>query len=293
MPLHENADLRALIEELLSQWDVTGKPQALHQPAARKGRKITGSDVARVTSVYGLARHVHELARAVCLLLRQGYANAAIPVVRTLYENALTAAWLVQSKGDHGIRAFVHEHARIRRALQNDAFLAASEVFREGASEIADTDPTPYLGSTDSVRNFHDVCLDLKPAGKDAFIYFRLFSNFSHASPKIADLYFESAAGKSDLPAYLHEPEDGVPVNVLLFFTAASLVWAARAYSYLLRDNQYRNFLRSCARKLGVEADLQLSEHYYQRHAKRAKNDAQPTAGPSTKSRRSARDAAG
>lgn len=278
MSLHKNADLHTLIEGLLNQWDVAGKPQTLHQPAARKGQRITGNDVARVTSVYGLARHVHELARAVCLLLSQEHTNAAIPLVRTLYENALTAAWLVQSEGDHGIRAFVHEHARIRRALQNDAFRAASEVFREGASEIADTDPTPYLGSADSVRNFHDVCLDLKPAGKDAFIYFRLFSNFSHASPKVADLYFERTTDKSGPPTYLHEPEDGVPVNVLLFFTAASLVWAARAYSYLLKDKQYRSFLRSCARELGVDAELKLSEHYYQRHAKRRRNGAQSAA---------------
>ena len=67
-------------------------------------------------------------------------------------------------------------------------------------------------------------------------------------------------------------------MNVLLFFTAASLVWAARAYSYLLKDKQYRSFLRSCARELGVDAELKLSEHYYQRHAKRRRNGAQSAA---------------
>lgn len=65
---------------------------------------------------------------------------------------------------------------------------------------------------------------------------------------------------------------------MLTFLTAASIVWSARAYSYLISDKPYRNFLRRSARRREIENELKLSERYHQRHAtNQAKNRADST----------------
>ncbi len=264
-------ELREVAAGLHDQWRVAGGPRPLHQPAARRNRPFVGGDLARLASVAGLARHVHETARAVEVLLDAGHSNAAIPLVRICFESALTAAWLVQSREQHGILAFAHEHARTRVALQKDALEAASATFREGASTIADTDVESYEGSIDSVRQFGQVCRDLTPGGKDAFVYYRILSSYSHASVRVIDMYFASAPDGEYMPAYRTTPDTALPPHMLMFFTAAAMVWSARAYSYLTHDKAHRNYLRSAARRLGISDELHLSEHYHRRHAKSSK----------------------
>lgn len=51
----------------------------------------------------------------------------------------------------------------------------------------------------------------------------------------------------------------------------ASRAWAGRAFTYLTRNKQHGNQVRKVARELGVNAELQLSEHYYRRHLRRKK----------------------
>nr|WP_258185933.1 hypothetical protein [Microbacterium sp. PAMC22086] len=145
---------------------------------------------------------------------------------------------------------------------------ATTRVFRDGAPEITDTDPTPFGGSYDDAHRFGEICLDLKPAGKDAYIYYRVLSGLSHASPRVADLYFAPDSPDAGIPAFRPTPNQSFPTDVLAFFTAASMVWSARAYSYLITNTQYRNFLRRSARQLEINDELQLSERYWERHAK-------------------------
>lgn len=263
-------ELRTMLEELQGQWAEFGGPQPLHQPASRRGGAFTRADLARITAVYGLTRHVHETARAIGVLLDNDLTNSAIPLVRLAYESALTAAWLVQSKDDHGISAFLHEYNRTRAALQKDALEAASMVFREGAKQVSDADPKAFEGSNDSVRRFHDICLDLAPGGKDAFVYYRLLSGYSHASVNVSDLYFEPPPVGEPMPAY-RDPREALGKPILLFLTTSSMVWSARAFSYLSGDKQHRSRLRRSARALEIKADLHLSEHYHRRHLNRAR----------------------
>ncbi|WP_324012485.1 DUF6988 family protein [Microbacterium sp. JZ37] len=267
MVLNE-AELQALVDDMQSNWREIGAPRPLHQPAARRGKKFAGHDAARIASVWGLARHVYSTAAAVSTLIRANQITAAIPLARLAYESAITAAWLVQSAEDHGVRAFLHEYTRTRSSLQKDALQAASAVFREGAGTIADADPTAHAGSFDSARRFGDICQDLSPAGPDAFIIYRLFSGFSHASPRLADLYFHALSPAAELPAYREEPDVPLPADLLLFFTAASMLWSARAFSFLTQDKAHRSYLRSCARLLEITDELHLSDSYRQRHAK-------------------------
>lgn len=269
-------ETRSLITELQSEWKVASEVREFRQPQSRRGRRFTGADGARITAVIGLARHVHDTSQAIMLLLDHGHASAAVPLVRLVFECSLTAAWLVQSTDDHGIRAFLHSYSRSRSSLQKDAMEATTGVFRDGAAEIADTDPTPFRGSYDDAHRFGEICLDLSPGGKDAYIYYRVFSGLSHASPRVADLYFAPAGQGSGIPALRPTPDQPIPTDTLAFFTAASMLWSARAYSYLITDTSYRNFLRRSARQLEINDELKLSDRYRERHAKnRAKSRAE------------------
>ncbi|WP_371861311.1 DUF5677 domain-containing protein [Microbacterium maritypicum] len=259
---------RSLIAELQSEWDAVSEVRAFRQPKSRRGQRFTGADAARITAIIGLSRHVHDTSPAIMLLLEHGHISAAVPLVRLVFECSLTAAWLVQSTDDHGIRAFLHSYSRSRSSLQKDAMEATTRVFRDGAPEITDTDPTPFGGSYDDAHRFGEICLDLKPAGKDAYIYYRVLSGLSHASPRVADLYFAPDSPDAGIPAFRPTPDQSFPTDVLAFFTAASMVWSARAYSYLITNTQYRNFLRRSARQLEINDELQLSERYWERHAK-------------------------
>lgn len=258
---------RELVDELLEEWGEYENASTMHQPAARRGKVITGADVARITAVIGLARHVHDTSRAVLLLLDAGHEAAATPLVRLAYEGALTAAWLVQSREQHGVLAFLHEHARTRAALKRDASQAMSFVYREGVNHLRDTDMTPYIGSLDSARQFAQVCDDLTPGGKDAYVLYRILSAYSHASVQVVDLYFAPGA-TGGIPSSRSKADGTIGQSGLLFLTASAMIWSARAHSYLTQDKTHRNSLRRAARALGINAELQLSESYYRRHAR-------------------------
>jgi hypothetical protein len=263
------AELRTLIEHLREQWDIHGLGTTTwHQPAAREGRRFVGSDVARVAAVEGLTRHVHETASSVLLLTEAGQVNSALPLVRLMYECALNAVWLMQSKDDHGIKALLDEHSRNRLAIQRDARQAASQVFRDGADDVADTDREPYAGSLDSTRNFENICKDLSPGGTDAYIFYRLLSSFSHASLEVSEFYYLKALPETPgLPQRRLKPRRPLNPDTLLFFAATSMVWSARAFTYSSHNKAHRSVLRHAAGRLEISAELGLSERYRRRHS--------------------------
>jgi hypothetical protein len=263
------SELRTVIDELQSAWQAHGDADSLYQPAARRDQRFTGEDAARVAIVHGWARHLHETARAAALLLDNRMTNAALPLVRQMFECALTAVWVVQSKDQHGVRAIIREHSRSRRAFAIDAHKAASPTFRESADDIADSELAHDLATSDSSRQFRDICLDLSPGGVDAYIYYRVMSSYSHASLAVTDLYYKAAdPGSGAMPYRLAEPRAAIPADTLLYFVAVTLVWGARAYTYTSRDHTHRSVIRRAAHTLQVNSEIQLSDHYRRRHAK-------------------------
>lgn len=261
-------DLLTLVNELLDAWDTHGLPTELSQPLARKGKSISSADIARMQCVVGLARHAHETARSIRLLVEHGHINSAVPLVRFAYECALTAVWLVQSEGDDGINAFLHEHVRKNQTLQSNLEKAMTATFRENADAVADTDLSRFVGSTDSARQFYTICTDLDPGGEDAYIYFRALSSLSHASVSVVDLYYEKATEGAFVPSQRGGAYEPLGVDFLLFLTSACMVWSGRAVTYLSKNDDYRRVLRSCARRIGITAEIQLSDRYRKRHAK-------------------------
>ncbi len=271
MPLSEEGELRSLIDDLQEQWTEHSRASpTFRRPNSAKGKQVDGDEAARIVSVIGFARHVHETVKGIVVLLDAGLVNQAIPLVRLAYETSLTAAWLVQAEGGHGSRALIHEYARQRLLFINDAKKSASPVFREGLpSEEVEKLLTENSDSHDSTRNFQATCLDLEPGGLDAYIHYRALSGMSHAGVSIVDRYFKSPPQGVAIPEWRPHAEEAFPRELLLFFSAASMVWADRAFIYMSRNNSHRNFVRSAAPALGIDPDLKLSDAYRKRHLKR------------------------
>ena len=266
-------ELRVLIHDLQAAWDDYGDAEVLHQPAARRNRPFTGEDAQRVGVVHGWVRHLHETGKAAVLLLNNGLVNAELPLVRQMFELALTSVWVMQSEDQHGVRAVVLEHSRNRAAFAREARLAQSPTFQQSADEIVDTDSGHIPGTFDSVQRFREICLDLTPAGHDAYVIYRVLSTSSHPSVSVSDLYFDAPATPAErLPARRLLATAAIPADTLLYFVAVTLVWGARAYVYTSQDKMHRSLLRSAARVLLVTSEIKLSEHYRRRHAKRRKD---------------------
>ncbi len=260
---YENS--RLVLDELLSDWAEFSEVDDFHPQRDRRGKPLDGRDVSLIAAIIGLGNHAYDTARAAATLLDDGQLNASLLLVRTVYETALTAVWLVQAKDHQGITAFLHEYARGRGALQRDARSAASKVFREGAEGLPDADPSLYEDKLDSMRNFQQVCEDLHPGGIDAYILYRILSGYSHPSAAIVDLYIDQHTDGS--PVKRQQAKPALEPDLLCFTLSAALVWAGRAFSYLSKSKAHRSALRSAARKLGIPAEIQLSERYLMRHA--------------------------
>lgn len=266
----DNSGLRDLINDLDEHWAEASLQREMYQPAARKGKKFIREDMVRISLVMGLSRHSYETAKSVLVLLDHGMTAQAVPLVRLTYECALVVSHVVQSEEQHGVRAFLHEYNRLGAAAKQDAEKSVSEVFRNGAASFVDVDPSKFEGSFDTVRNFQDVCADLQPGGKDAFLIYRMLCKYSHPSLPIADSYFQKIDHPNGLPGVRDIPEISLSEDVLLQLLASSLVWSGRAFSYLTRNKADRSFLRAKARALGVTDGLQLSEVYWKRHSRQA-----------------------
>ncbi|WP_206448805.1 DUF5677 domain-containing protein [Agrococcus sp. KRD186] len=269
------AELDELARELLDAWDADGHPTEMSQPRARLGKPIGAADVARMECVVGLARHVHETTRAIRLLLDNGHLNAAVPLVRLVYECALTATWLVQSEDHNGIKAFLHEYTRQQSNLQSALTRAVSATFRSSRGAVADTNMDEYLGSSDNARRFDLICEDLEPGGADAYIFYKILSSISHAGVRLVDLYFSAPPRGQVVPPPRQIPDAPLDPELLLFLASASMVWSGRAVSYISKNKTYRSMLRRAARQLEIKAELHLSAAYSKRHGE-ARRRARP-----------------
>ncbi|MFL1999549.1 DUF6988 family protein [Microbacterium sp. A1-JK] len=261
------AELRDLTGRLLNAWDAEGHPTQISQPRARSGKKITTTDVARMECVIGLTRHVHETARAIDVLLSSGHSNPAVPLVRLVYECALTATWLVQSENDDGVKAFMHEYTRQQKSLQSTLEREMTGTFRDRSVDVADTDMSAYLGSADNVRRFDLICEDLAPGGSDAYVYYRVLSSLSHAGVPVVDLYFSPPQAGEVMPPPRQQPDTALDSAFLQFLTNAAMVWSGRAVSYLSKNLSYRRTLRNAATQLEITSEIALSDVYRKRHA--------------------------
>jgi hypothetical protein len=176
-------DSRAVIADLLAIWDA----DAMEKATVR-------TDLANHMTpilIRGLTAHAVDSARAVLTLYRASQPVAAVPIVRAVMEDALTAAWLLAEPD--ASQSFVSAGAMSRA-------VALRAILRRGAGEdhaaiAARLEQSRELVEQLGTPSGHTIEQRFQsPDGGDGGLYlaYRLASQLSHASPSIVDMYIGS-----------------------------------------------------------------------------------------------------
>ncbi|MBC9927376.1 DUF5677 domain-containing protein [Leucobacter sp. cx-169] len=263
--------LQQEIADLLEYWTTYSLPARLVKPNAWNEKRYSPKVIARMQLIIGLSRHAHEAARAIRLLIAQGMIVQAVPLVRVAFECSIYAVHLMQGKDDHGVQAFLYEAVRTRLATQNVARKSPSAAIRAAAGTFSVGDKDQFSGSFDNMKNFGEICKDIDFPDIDAYLIYRALCNYSHAALSVVDLYLESPDDVEKLPGIREEPRVPLDAIFLLHTTAQSLVWCARAFSYMSESKEHRQLMRDSAKRLGTDSELKLNERYWLRHAKKSR----------------------
>ncbi len=266
--------IAAWVRDLLRSW---------HGDTGSHLGQGAGSNPARFSSIYGLAAHAHESARAALLLIEHGMVLAAVPNVRAAYECGLTAQWLLRV--EDGTVGFLREGHRQRRNMLATAKQVVAGWDWERADQIAAEFSHDPSTADDAARHLQKRCDDLQPGGQAAYLYYRALSVLSHASPYLVDYYLDLPEG-ANLPTLRKLPKDEDRYT-WLHLLAMALVWAGRAVDACSKQHIRRSQLQAAARELAIPLDLRAAERVWvreqrdqqaRRHQRRPHPEAAPAA---------------
>lgn len=225
---------------------------------AQEGLEVTKTDFEpsqRIYAVYALAAHVHSLSPSVVNLFREGVAFTAIPLVRVMYECALTSQW-IQLRSD-AANAFLNRDIKRRQALERTLPRASSRVFQESSVAGVDVDELE-TAATGPAGNFERLCDELTPGGTDAYIYYRIMSWYSHPSVALVDRYLIPGEDE-ELPAVSEEPVTSESDLTFLYLAVCSMVWSGNAVDAFDTQRTRKVQLQAVADELGIQAELGIS----------------------------------
>jgi hypothetical protein len=225
--------------------------------------------------VHSFAAHAHYIADAALDLIEQDRILAAIPLVRSVYEFALTAQWTAQVSD--AAEALINETYRQRDNTSKVMLETPVDLIRKAAATITGTGQLRLPTTSDTPgRIFRARCDDLTPGGPQAYLNYRLMSEYVHPGVIAADQYLTEAP-ETPLGVTLRlEPRQSVgEANAMwAFFIAAGLVWAGRAVDFFDKRHLRRSELRTLASSLGIESALQPSETATKRRSPQAQRAA-------------------
>ena len=207
--------------------------------------------------VYGLVAHTHLLGETVVDLVEAGKSLQALPLVRMMYECALTAQWAVLNVD--APHAVANEMTRLQRATSSDMAQAKNTILQEGAASLPYVDEEQLESAVDqAARHFRQLCVSLEPGGIESYVYYRLLSDFGHASIRVSDAWLRKPEKEGVVAVYRVQPdqsEDGLAIGFCLW----SLIWAGTALDYLTAGRPRRRELDEFARAAGIPAMLRLN----------------------------------
>jgi hypothetical protein len=222
---------------------------------------------AQIPAVHAVARHTLELGDSAITLIESDREFAALTLMRSALECALTSVWLVQS--DEAVFGFAAEEYRQRRAISAEMAKAVSESLREGATRIAhlDEESVETIASPQA-RAFQQLCNQFA-GGNEAYLHYRIMSGMVHPCVTLTDFYLEL---DDDAPGGAALGMDPKPIghDSWLFLTVASMMWAQRALDHLDSNHTQRSRLRGIAHELQVPETLSLTPEAQQAAAKSA-----------------------
>ena len=241
--------LSGVLAELIALWNT--------HAVADEVRVDASIDAHTVIAVRALTAHAVECGRGVLALVAVGHVVVAVPVVRTMIEDAVCAAWL--AKTEDGWKGFIREGADDRRKLMADVvavgdaalgdapFGEPAEVERRRMAEILD-----QYDEYKRERKFEHRARSATGAGL-VYMQYRMASNLSHAGTGIVDLYTAAQPGSATRVAWVDEPRN-VSAEGWVTIAASSLLRAMRTWDQMIPERPLRDALSRVADALGPRA---------------------------------------
>jgi len=242
------ADLRRFVQSFIDLWDEhQGNTVDLHVEHAESG-----------VAIWSLANHSVELSRTVLLLSEQDRMIIAVPLIRLLLENMITAAWLYVSP--EAARALVHEGLRnrvaaIREVVQRDIAGFTPDLLDEWKAQL-----DGFSGEdTAEGRHFEKRCRTLVD-GPSVYTTWRVASALSHAGTTLSDFYLVAVEKTDQNPI-------GIAVNrasILPFHeawlgtTAWALIGSMKAFDLASAEHPFSAEIADGAARMGINLEFQL-----------------------------------
>ncbi|PPF15252.1 hypothetical protein C5C94_08200 [Rathayibacter sp. AY1C3] len=207
-----------------------------------------------VIAVRALVAHAVDCGRAIATLYEAKQPLAAVPVIRTLMEDATTAAWLL--KAPDGWKGFTREGAEARRKLLNNIRQANPDLKPDlvGAELARAKELLNRFGEYTTDNDFQQRARSV--TGTDRlYVLFRMASGVSHAGAKIVDLYTAADPGSPSGFGWFDQARHP-QADMWLRVASALLVRALTAWDHVLAGNPLQERLTPLAERLGEAPSL-------------------------------------
>jgi hypothetical protein len=203
------------------------------------------------TALWGLTSHVYAQAQRIRPLIQEREGLELAPMVRSMFECALRAQWLVL-RGPKALPGFLQVGARHRFNLGGTMLDAGWAGMTEGILQRLEEDIPTQGELARQAKNF-EAMLEEFEQGRLFYAVYRFLSGLSHPGTTVIDAYMhlDEVAGKVTLH---REPEVRGAETTWAWIIVWALVWSWSALDSIADKSPDRHVLKGIAREAGMPA---------------------------------------
>lgn len=209
------------------------------------GRQLSG------LGAYVLARHAVETSDAIVALFEQDMELQAIPLIRTVMESAINAAWLVttENSGSAALNYVANQRIKLLNSLHTS--VSQPEGVDSGWEQIK-IESEEF--STHEARHFEQRCNSLQ-GGDGVYAIYRLLSEVSHPNLGLIESYTKANPAGEPSIAIVDSHLQGLD-NIFLAVHVSMLAIAMSAWGQVDETPDLLLKVRTIGQRYGLETRL-------------------------------------
>ncbi|MHC2186911.1 hypothetical protein ACVLV4_002578 [Rathayibacter agropyri] len=245
-PSTPSVDYRATLAELVAIWDAQADTPTVQIRLLHSGHVPV--------AVRGLVAHAVDCGRATLTLYNAKQPAPAVPVIRTLMEDAITAHWLLINP--EGWKGLMLDGAKNRKTVMGGILNrdpsgdTAADLLAKASAQMdeysAHGSGWPFEQRARAVTGSDEM-----------YLLYRLASNLSHAGAGVVDLYTGEQPDAALQVAFIPYASHGSAAGWLKVATAL-LLRALLAWDYVVVGRPLESQLTPVAERLGVSSTIVL-----------------------------------
>ena len=236
----EHRDYAVIIQQLVDLWDtdVDGHTQVPLRPDLELQASV---------AIYGLTAHAVDCAQAISVLYETGHKIAAVPLIRTLFEDSVTAGWILVIPDAW-------------KSMWSQGLKDRAAVIKEGLPDHPDDKEAEgrhadYLAQHNELGNAKgwkfEQRVNVLAGTQSMYLIYRFASGLTHAGLSVIDTYMTESVATSIPVSYRRT---GYHPTSDLFHSLAvgSLLQALIAWDCSQANRRHKHVLDSIASELGI-----------------------------------------